>query len=98
MAEIKVTTRELTNKADTLERLNRSFRDAVRTLEGLEKQLAGMWEGDAQRAFRNAFNGDKIKMDQFALNIDKYITALRQDAIEYDKAENHNTQVATNRK
>ncbi len=98
MAEIKVTPRELRTKADELERLNRSFRSEVEKMVGYESQLASMWEGDAQKAFRKAFNDDKIKMDRFALNIDKYILALREDAQKYEEAENKTTNIATTRK
>lgn len=98
MAEIKVTPRELRNKADTLEQLNRKFRDEVKKMEGYESQLASMWEGEAQKAFRKAFNDDKIKMERFALNIDKYIMALREDAQKYEEAENRTTNIATTRK
>lgn len=98
MAEIKVTPRELRTKADELERLNRSFRSEVEKMVGYENQLAGMWEGEAQKAFRKAFNDDKIKMERFAINIDKYVLALREDAQKYEEAENRNTGIATQRK
>ena len=98
MAEIKVTPRELRNKADTLEQLNRQFRQEVEKMVGYEQQLASMWEGDAQQAFRKAFNDDKLKMDRFALNIDKYVVALREDAQKYEESENKTTNIATTRK
>lgn len=98
MAEIKVTPRELRTKADTLEQLNRQFRAEVEKMVGYEKQLAGMWEGEAQKAFSKAFNDDKIKMDRFALNIDKYILALREDAQKYEEAERTTTNIASTRK
>jgi len=98
MAEIKVTSRELRNKADNLEGLNRSFRAEVEKMVGYEAQLATMWEGEAKEAFRKAFNDDKAKMDRFAQNIDKYIEALRMDAQKYEDAENRNIQIATERK
>jgi len=98
MAEIKVTPRELRSKADELERYNRSFRNEVEKMVGYEAQLAGMWEGEAQKAFRKAFGDDKLKMERFALNIDKYVMALREDAQKYEEAENKNTGIATQRK
>ena len=57
-----------------------------------------MWEGEAQKAFRKAFNDDKLKMERFALNIDKYVMALREDAQKYEEAENKATNIATERK
>lgn len=98
MAEIKVTPRELRNKATDLENLNRKFRAEVEKMVGYEAQLASMWEGDAQKAFRKAFNDDKLKMERFALNIDKYVMALREDAQKYEEAENKATDIATTRK
>lgn len=98
MAEIKVTPSELRAKADILEGLNRQFRQEVEKMVGYESDLAGMWEGEAQRAFRSAFNTDKQKMDRFAQNIDQYILALREDAQKYEAAEQKNTGIATTRK
>ncbi len=98
MAEIKVTPSELRKKADDLERYNSSFRKEVEKMVGYEAQLATMWEGDSQKAFRKAFNDDKLKMDRFALNIDKYILALREDAQKYEEAEAKATDIATTRK
>ena len=98
MAEIKVTPQQLKDKANDLESYNRKFRSEVEKMVGYEQQLAAMWEGDAQKAFRKAFNDDKLKMDQFALNIDKYVLALREDAQRYEAAENAATNIATARK
>lgn len=98
MAEIKVTPQQLKDKATTLETLNRKFRSEVEKMVGYEQQLAAMWEGEAQKAFRKAFNDDKLKMETFALNIDKYVMALREDAQRYETAENAATNIATVRK
>jgi len=98
MAEFKVTPSELRNKALTLRNLNQQFRSQVTAMIGYEQQLAGMWEGEAQRAFRKAFNDDKQKMDRFAENIDKYIQALETDAAKYEEAEQKNLGVASTRK
>lgn len=98
MAEIKVTSSVLRQKADTLENLNRQFRNEIKKLESYEQQLAGMYEGEAQKAFHKAFNDDKLKMERFALNIDKYIMALRESAQKYDEAEAKATNIATTRK
>lgn len=98
MAEIKVTPSELRNKANDLQQLNLNFRRTVEEMVGYEGQLAGMWEGEAQKAFRKAFNDDRAKMEKFAANIDKYVEALRTDAQKYEDAENKNTSIATQRK
>ncbi len=98
MAEIKVTPSELESKADMLDSYNKQFRNEVEKMVGYEQQLAGMWEGESQRAFRNAFNTDKQKMDAFAKNIDLYVAALREDATRYSTAEQAATGIATQRK
>lgn len=98
MAEIKVTPQQLKQKADTLEGLNQKFRSEVEKMVGYESELASMWEGEAQKAFRTAFNNDRSKMDQFAQNIDRYVLALREDAQRYETAENAATNIATTRK
>ena len=65
----------------------------------LEAENQKRWEtGEAQKAFRKAFNDDREKMNRFADNIDKYVQALRTDADEYERAENQNTNIATQRK
>ncbi len=98
MAEIKVKSSELKSKAETLTQLNSKFRQEVQKMVQYESELAGMWEGDAQQAFRRAFNTDKAKMDTFASTIDKYIQALRTDAGIYEQAEGRAVQIGTTRK
>jgi len=98
MAEIRVTPQQLRERATELENYNRKFRAEVEKMVGYEQQLASMWEGEAQKAFRKAFNDDKLKMERFALNIDKYVMALREDAQRYETAENAATNIATTRK
>ena len=98
MAEIRVRSSELKKKADELAMLNSKYRMEVQKMVQYELQLAGMWEGDAQKAFRQAFNNDKQKMDIFAQTIDKYVEALRQDATTYEQAESRAHQIGTTRK
>ena len=98
MAEIRVTPSELRAKADALEGLNRQYRQEVEKMVGYEADLASMWEGEAQRAFRSAFNMDREKMDRFAQNIDQYILALREDAQKYEEAEQKSASIASTRK
>ena len=98
MAEIKVTPQQLKDKAEILRNLNSKFRGEVEKMVGYEAQLASMWEGEAQKAFRTAFNTDKSKMETFAKNIDTYVQALLDDAQRYETAENAATNIATQRK
>ena len=98
MAEIRVTSNELKSKADMLQQYNTQFRSEVNTMTGYEAELAGMWEGEAQAAFRRAFNDDKAKMELFASNIDRYVEALRIDAAKYEEAEAKATEIASTRR
>lgn len=97
MAEIKVTPQELKSKADELQNLNRQFRSEVEKMSGYEAELSGMWDGEAKEAFRKAFNDDKGKWERFAINIDKYILALRENASQYETAERMAVNTASNR-
>ena len=98
MAEIKVKSTELKSKAETLTQLNSKFRQEVQKMIQYESELATMWEGDAQQAFRQAFNTDRQKMDLFAKTIDTYIRALQADAEIYEQAETRAYQTAKTRK
>lgn len=62
-----------------------------------EANLASMWEGDAQKAFRAAFNSDCQQFDSFYKGIAQYVQALREAAAQYDKAEGRNVDLAKTR-
>lgn len=94
MAEIKVTTSEVRNRANELRQLNSQLKGKVENLSSREGRLAGMWEGDAKTAFHNAYMKDKAMFDQFSQLIDQYATALDQIAQEYDAKEQQNVSIA----
>lgn len=94
MAEIKVTTSEVKNRAGELRQLNTQLKAKVEALTNRENRLAGMWEGDAKTAFHNAYMKDKAMFDQFAQLIDQYAQALEQIAQEYDAKEQQNVSIA----
>ncbi|MBS6645294.1 MAG: WXG100 family type VII secretion target [Clostridiaceae bacterium] len=97
MSAFSVTASELRRKADDLTGLNNRLKSEIGTLEGYEGQLASMWEGQAQAAFRNAFNNDKGQMNAFASAIDQYVTALLNIAAKYEQAEQKNQEIASSR-
>lgn len=97
MAEIKVTASELRNKAQSLSQLNKSLESQINALQQSESGLNNMWDGEAKTAFHNAFMHDKQEMTEFKQAVDKYVQALEQIAQMYEKAEQQNTQTATNR-
>ena len=98
MAEFNVTISDLLTKADTLEGLNNQrFEQELSGLEQLEGSLNGMWEGDARKAFHQAFTNDMGKMRNFQKAVTDYITVLRNTAAEYAKAESTNVDTANQR-
>ncbi len=97
MGEILVTQSTLTSKKDELSKLNAEFAKQVEALVSAEEKLNGMWDGDANTAFHNAFMKDKGQMDNFHKEIQNYVTKLEQIIAKYAEAESKNAQIAGNR-
>ena len=97
MAKIVVTSVTIQSGAEELQNLNAQLKNAVNTLAQLEEALAGMWEGDAQEAFRRAFQSDKIQMDNFFNAIEVYVQRLLTAAQRYAQAEAQNVETANTR-
>lgn len=94
----KVSSQELRQKAANLEQLNGNFRKRVEELAASEQNLSTMWEGEAQKAFRTAFNNDRQKFTAFAEGIARYVQALIAAAEKYEQAEAKNVTTASTRK
>lgn len=97
MSLIRVSVPQLTTGASELEQLNQQFKAAVSELESQEAVLNGMWEGDANVAFHNAFNNDKIQMTNFYNAIEAYVARLNEIAARYQQAEAQNTEIGNTR-
>lgn len=97
MAEITVTAAELKAKAQSLQEYNSRFKSVISSLEETESNLNGMWDGQANEAFHNAFNKDKVQMTNFYNAIEKYAATLIEIAAKYAQAEAANVVTATNR-
>lgn len=97
MAEIKVTSGDLKNRASELRQLNSQFKKAVEDMTATEKQLIGMWDGEAKEAFNTAYTNDVSQMDVFYDTIEKYCQALEQNAAKYESAEQKNLDTASSR-
>lgn len=95
---IRVTTTELRNKANELRTLNERFKQEMSGLHDSEGRLAGMWEGEAQKAFRTQFQMDYEKFTVFYNGINQYIERLMASADAYDRAEATNVATAQTRK
>lgn len=97
MAEIKVTSGELRNKASELRQLNSQFKKAVEEMTSNEQQLVGMWEGDTKEAFHSTYNSDKSQMDVFYQTIEEYCRVLEETAAKYEAAEQKNLNIVSTR-
>ena len=91
---IRTSVTELIQKANDLKNLNMQFKGKVDELETTELTLKGMWEGDANEAFHQAFTKDKIQMTNFYNAIEVYINRLNEIAAKYQQAENTNIDIA----
>lgn len=97
MAEIKVTPAEVLKKSEELKNLNQQFKSKADEMSGMEQNLASMWEGDAQKAFRDSFNKDKIQWSNFNTLINQYCLTLDNIAREYMAKEQMNVEIARGR-
>jgi len=97
MGVIRVTATELRAKAEELAGLNANLKTNVGDLEACEQNLASMWDGEAKDAFHQAFNNDKIQMNNFSMLIEKYVATMQEIAAKYAQAENINVSTASNR-
>lgn len=95
---IRVTTKTLKSKAEELRTLSQRFKSEVDGLNESETRLAGMWEGEAQKAFHQQFQIDREKFVVFHEGINKYVERLIATADAYDKAEAENVSTAQTRK
>lgn len=97
MAMIQVTSARLRNAAEELQNLNGQFKNKAQELSEKEQALCRMWEGEAKKAFHNAFLKDSQQMNAFCGLIQQYIQALLEIARRYDQTEARNTEIAGSR-
>lgn len=97
MGVIRVTATELRAKAEELASLNASLKTNISDLEACEQNLATMWDGEAKDAFHQAFNNDKIQMNNFSMLIEKYVATMQAVAAKYAQAESTNVSTASTR-
>lgn len=97
MAMIQVTAAELRSKAEELRGMNGQLKSQIGKLETDEQALSAMWEGEAQRAFRMAFQNDKGQMDSFTQLMEQYCRTMENIAAKYEMVESQNVQTASKR-
>ena len=87
----------LRQRADELERLNEQLLAEIETLNDQEAALAGMWEGPAKDAFRQAYHNDSVQMKNFYNAVRIYVQVLRLVIEYYARTESSNCELATAR-
>ena len=95
--EFRVVASELRTKAEELRSLNAQFKSEVSNLEAAEGDVSSMWEGEAKNSFHNAFQSDKVQMDNFYNAIEGYVARMEAAAAKYEQTENMNTDIANTR-
>lgn len=95
--EIKVTTATLRAKKSELQALNQKFNSKLSEMDGTERQLTAMWEGDASKAFHKSFEKDTKKMDELYKAVAQYCEALDTIIRQYEKSEQKNVSIARKR-
>lgn len=98
MPEIRVSSQQLSAKADELQQLNENLKNQIGVLESTEASIAAMWEGLAKETFHSEFLKDKGQMETLKTTFDQYITALREIAANYAQKEGMNQEIASARK
>lgn len=97
MSKYTVTASDMQNAINELNASNNEFKARVNELESEQQTLAGMWQGDANTAFNNAFQSDKGQWATFANLIDQYVETLATILQTYQAAENANAETARTR-
>lgn len=94
---LTVTSQKLRDTAAQLRSLNARLRGELSNMSSRESSLNGMWDGQANDTFHNAYVHDVREYNDFIQAIEEYIRALLQAADEYERTENRNQQIASNR-
>ncbi len=97
MSMFRVTPSQLKSQATQLRTDNANFQKLIQSLSEKEQLLSSQWEGEANTAFHNAFLNDFQQFQNFHSGIEKFIEALENDATNYEKAEQQNTNTARTR-
>ena len=93
--QITVSPQQLMNKATELRNQNSTLKNQIENLRSQEGALSTMWEGEAKQAFRNAFNQDISRMEEFYATVEQYATALENIAEEYIRTEQKNVGIVS---
>lgn len=89
MAErIEIETRSLGQDRETIQSQTEGLKSRTRQLSEQIESLSGMWEGPAKESFMAQFRTDYEFMQEFLMEMDKYVQAMAYAENEYNKCEN----------
>lgn len=91
---IMASPKQMQDTAEALSGLAESYKKAIEELTTCEQQLRSRWEGASNQAFQQAFNNDKVSLDQFYTVVSKYVQSLQTAASNYDTAEKNAVVIA----
>lgn len=97
MAHLELTQAEVNAAIQELTSQNAEFKASVSRLVAAQEELGAMWQGDANTAFKAAFNSDKGQWDNFGNLVTSYIEGLSRIMSLYNNAESRNVDTATRR-
>jgi WXG100 family type VII secretion target len=72
MAVIKVTPESLREQATQLRNYDQEHIDAYGKMQKLVDNITTVWEGEAQTAFRNSFDGKRSEFQKFSTDIQAF--------------------------
>jgi WXG100 family type VII secretion target len=72
MALIKVTPETLHEQAGQLRNFDQEHNDAYLKMQKLVENITTVWEGEAQTAFRNSFDGKRSEFQKFSTDIQAF--------------------------
>ena len=94
MAEIKVTSQVLRNKANDLKGYIGKFESERQNLVTAEQTLMTKFEGDAATTFDGNFKAFNSQMENFKKVVDDYVVKLESMAEAYERSEAQAAQAA----
>lgn len=80
MASIKITPENLREEATTLRKHNETHRQAYANMDSLVHNLVSEWTGEAQTAFVETFDGNKVSFEKFGTDIDAFAKLMDDSA------------------
>lgn len=94
MAQIIASTKEISNKKQSLVVLSNSLKTQISNLETLGNSLNSMWEGAAKEKYTKQLKSDIAKMQSLLKTILEFILILEKIIAIYNKAEKKNEATA----